>query len=101
MRLQSGALNAAYGNYPAAKHVEGKAAIWLRENNSSGGVLFHNNPGGTCGFCDLQTRTLLPEGVKLRVVPPADAVAVKPLAQPELKPYVGNNKVPKPPVPKK
>jgi hypothetical protein len=65
VRFQSGAADPGYRNYPAAKHVEGKAAIWIRENNSSGGILFHNHPGGTCGFCNLQLNTLLPEDVTL------------------------------------
>jgi SCP1.201-like deaminase len=95
VRFRSGAPTPEYRNYASAKHAEGKAAIWLRENNSSGGVLFHNHPGGTCGFCDLQARTLLPEGVSLRIVPPATAVAAKDLAQTEIIPYVGNSKVPK------
>jgi hypothetical protein len=99
VRLQSGAPNPAYRNYPPAKHVEGKAAIWLRENDSSGGVLFHNHPGGTCGLCDRQTRTVLPENVKLRIVPPANAVALRKLAQTDLVPYVGNSNIPKPPRP--
>jgi hypothetical protein len=101
VRLRSGAANAAYRNYPSAKHAEGKAAIWLRENNSSGGVLFHNHPGGTCGYCDLQTPTLLPTGVSMRVVPPANAAAVKDLARTDMIPYVGDSKVPKLPRPQR
>ena len=97
VRFRSGAPTPEYRNYASAKHAEGKAAIWLRENNSSGGVLFHNHPSGTCGFCDLQARTLLPKGVSLRIVPPANAVAAKDLAKTEIIPYVGNSRVPKPP----
>jgi hypothetical protein len=51
--LQSGGRNPAYSNYPAAGHVEGKAAIEIRNSGSSGGTVYHNNPGGTCGYCDL------------------------------------------------
>jgi len=99
VRLQSGTPDPAYRNYVSAKHAEGKAALWLRENNSSGGALFHNNPGGTCGFCDLQAQTLLPKGVNMRIVPPANAVATKKLAQTDMIPYVGDSKIPKPPRP--
>jgi hypothetical protein len=62
-----------YGNYPIASHAEGKAAAWIRDNGSSGGVLYHNNPGGTCGYCRIQAKFLLPEGVELRIVPPEGA----------------------------
>jgi hypothetical protein len=97
VRLRSGAPNPAYRNYPAAKHAEGKAALWIRENDSSGGVLFHNNPGGTCGRCDLQVSTLLPTNSTLRVVPPAGAVATKKMAKTTITDYVGNIETPKPP----
>jgi hypothetical protein len=53
--------------------VEGKAAVWMRENNSSGGVLYHNHPGGTCGYCNSQIETPLPENARLRVVSPEGA----------------------------
>jgi nucleic acid/nucleotide deaminase of polymorphic system toxin len=99
--FKSGAAQPNYLNYPAAKHVEGKAAIWIRENNSSGGTLFHNHPGGTCGFCARQTETLLPNGAYMRIVPPEDAVAVKQLSQTEMKPYLGNSKIPKTPQPER
>jgi SCP1.201-like deaminase len=95
MRLQSGGRHPVYWNYPVGGHVEGKAALWIRQNNSSGGVLFHNHPGGTRGYCDLQTRTLLPKNATLRVVPPADAIAVKEMAQSQLKNYIGDMKIPK------
>jgi hypothetical protein len=95
VRLRSGAPNPAYSNYPSAKHVEGKAAIWVRENDSSGGVLFHNHPGGTCGYCDLQARTLLPKNATLRVVPPANATASEEMAKTEITNYIGDAKIPK------
>jgi hypothetical protein len=82
-------------NFPAAKHAEGKAAIWIRENNSSGGVLFHNNPGGTCGFCNRQIETLLPDSATLRVVPPAKAISANTRAQSKITDYIGNTKIPK------
>jgi hypothetical protein len=87
----------AYGNYIAATHAEGKAAVWIRKNNSSGGVLFHNNPGGTCGFCNSHLPTLLPKGVRLWVVPPANAVAEKRGWIDYAKPYDGNSAEPLPP----
>jgi hypothetical protein len=95
VRLRSGVPNPAYRNYPSAKHAEGKAAIWLRENDSSGGVLFHNNPEGTCGFCDLQARTLLPKNTTLRVIPPADAAASDEMAKTAITNYIGDTKIPK------
>jgi SCP1.201-like deaminase len=95
VRLRSGAANPAYRNYPSAKHAEGKAAIWIRENDSSGGVFFHSHPGGTCGHCDLQAETLLPTNATLRVVPPANAVAAKRLAKTTITDYVGDAKIPK------
>jgi hypothetical protein len=87
----------AYGNYIGATHAEGKAAVWIRKNNSSGGVLFHNNPGGTCGFCNSHLPTLLPKDVRLWVVPPANAVAKKRGWIDYAKPYDGNSAEPLPP----
>jgi hypothetical protein len=75
IELKSGPPDPAYARYPAAKHVEGKAAIWIRENGSSGGVLFHNNPKGACLMCNSNIPTLLPEGATLSVLPEAAAMA--------------------------
>jgi hypothetical protein len=97
--LQSGGGNPLYGNYSSAGHVEGKAAIWIRENGSSGGVLYHNNPGGTCGRCNGQIRRLLPEGARLRVVSPENAVPKNRRARVNPPPYVGDSAEPKPPEP--
>jgi len=83
-----------YGNYIGATHAEGKAAVWIRQNNSSGGVLFHNNPGGTCPFCNSHLETLLPEGARLWVLPPAKAVAKTRGWIPYPKPYNGNDAQP-------
>lgn len=94
--LQSGGGNPAYGNYAASGHVEGKAAILIRESESSGGVVYHNNPNGTCGFCNSQVETLLPEGAKLRVVPPENAIANNPWAQAGPTEYIGNGNPIKP-----
>jgi len=83
-------------NYVAATHVEGKAAQFIRDFKSTGGTVYHNNPGGTCGFCDRQLSTLLPEGAELEVVPPADAVPKNPQAVAQPKTYTGNATEPKP-----
>jgi hypothetical protein len=90
----------SFSNYSPSKHVEGKAAIWIREHGSSGGVVYHNNTDGTCGRCNSQIRTLLPEGAKLDVIPPDNAVAKDPWARARPTYYVGNSAVPKlPPAP--
>jgi SCP1.201-like deaminase len=94
VRFESGSASPKYGNYPPASHTEGKAAIWMRENDSSGGVLFHNHPGGTCRFCDRQTRTLLPTNATLRVVPPAGAVPSEKMAKAGITNYIGDAKLP-------
>ncbi|WP_255356982.1 DddA-like double-stranded DNA deaminase toxin [Duganella sp. Root336D2] len=77
IQLRSGGKEVPYSGYKAvsASHVEGKAAIWIRENASSGGTVYHNNTTGTCGYCNSQVKALLPEGVELKIVPPANAVA--------------------------
>jgi hypothetical protein len=95
--LQSGQTSPLYSNYPPAGHVEGKAAIWIRENASTGGVLYHNNTGGTCGFCNSQISTLLPEGARLRVVPPGNAAAKNSRANEGPTDYTGNSAMPNPP----
>jgi hypothetical protein len=73
--FESGPPDPKYAKYPSAKHAEGKAAIWIRENKSSGGVFYHNNPKGTCASCRSNLPTLLPENGKLEVVPPENARA--------------------------
>jgi hypothetical protein len=93
--LESGNANQTYANYPAASHVEGKAAIWIRENGSTGGIVYHNNPRGTCGFCNSQIATLLPEGATLQVVPPKGTVP-PPGWFNNPNPYIGNSSTPKP-----
>jgi hypothetical protein len=91
--LQSGPPR-SFANYPSSKHAEGKGGIWVRENGSTGGVFFHNNTGGTCGYCDRQLERLLPSQAVLDVVPPPDAVAknLKAIAKPSW--YVGDNTIP-------
>jgi SCP1.201-like deaminase len=87
----------SFKNYPPSKHVEGKAAIRIRENGSSGGVVFHNNTGGTCGLCDAQLERLLPETAQLDVVPPTGGVPKNSNAVAEPTFYVGDDVLPKPP----
>ncbi len=64
---------------------------------SRGGVIFHNNPDDTCGWCSAQTPTLLPSGTRLLIVPPKGAVAPGPgwYDYPVLR--AGNNKTPRVP----
>jgi SCP1.201-like deaminase len=93
--LRSGDPDPTY-DYPAAKHVEGKAAIWIRKLSSTGGVVYHNNTGGVCGMCNTNVPTLLPEGAILKAVSPPNAVATKPTYQVAPKPWVGNAKTPVP-----
>jgi hypothetical protein len=85
----------SFQNYPPSKHMEGKGAIWIRENNSSGGVVYHNNTDGTCGLCDAQLERLLPHKAILDVVPPPDAIPKN--AQAMAKPtwYIGDAIMPK------
>jgi hypothetical protein len=82
-------------NYPAARHVEGEAALEIRARGSSGGSVFHNNPYGTCNYCDKQLPTLLPEGSTLRVMPPSGAAAPSKYWIDVPKTYVGNAATPK------
>ena len=86
----------SYPQYKAqsASHVEGKAALYMRENEISEATVYHNNPHGTCGFCDRQVPALLPEGAKLTVVPPSNSVANNARAIPVPKTYTGNSTIP-------
>jgi hypothetical protein len=95
--LRSADPSSFYNNYIPAGHVEGKAAIWIREHGSTGGVLYHNNTGGTCGYCNSQIERLLPKDAELLVIPPADAIAKKRGATQDPTPYKGDNIMPQPP----
>lgn len=68
----------------AAAHVEGQAALQLRQSGSTGGTIHHNNPHGTCLYCLHALPRLLPPGVTLAIVPPDNAQAPNPwwIAQP-------------------
>ena len=93
--LQSSNTAPALINYPAAGHVEGKAAIYIGITNSVGGIVFHNNPSGTCNLCYTNTPTLLTPNASLIIMPPSGAIA------PNLKWYdypvvrIGNSREPK------
>ena len=95
--LRSGNADPAYRNYKNASHVEGKAAIYIRNNKSSGGVLYMNNSNGICGICNNMTETLLPQDSQLVVVPPEDAVPNNPAAVATPLIYTGNATIPKRP----
>lgn len=99
--LESGTRPPGYSNYESAAHVEGQAAIFIRENNSTGGVVYHNNPNGTCGYCNSHVPTLLPEGAQMVVVPPEGSRANNSRATGEPTIYTGNDRDPKPPPPPK
>jgi hypothetical protein len=90
IELKSGSPDPRY-DYPAVKHAEGKAAILMRDHDSSGGIVFHNNPDGTCRICNTNLPTLLPEGARLWIVPPADAVAPNEYWIDIPKSYTGNS----------
>lgn len=83
----------AYKN-ASASHVEGKAAIYMRENGVNEGAIFHNNPNGTCNYCDKGLATLLPEGATLTVVPPENAMAPNMYWVDVPKIYIGNENIP-------
>jgi hypothetical protein len=78
----------------SATHVEGKAAIYMRENGIMEATIYHNNTNGICGFCDRQVPALLPEGARLTVIPPSDAVANNARAVVVPTTYVGNSTIP-------
>ena len=92
--LLSGDPDPLYANYPAAKHIEGMAAIIIRKTGSSGGIVYHNNTGGTCGICKSNISTLLPEGATLLTVPPKGAVPKNRRADARPRPHVGNSEQP-------
>lgn len=88
--LQNGDPDPRYSNYTPAGHVEGKAAIAMRDSGDSVGIVVHNNIEGTCGYCDRMLHRLLPTGASLTVLPPVDATATKPLSVAVPKTYVGD-----------
>lgn len=95
--FSSGNANPEYKNYISASHVEGKSAIYMRENGVNKATVFHNNTDGICPYCDKMLPTLLEEGASLKVVPPSNASAPKPSWVDTVKVYIGNDKMPKKP----
>ena len=62
------------GNYAASGHVEGQAALIMRERGVSTAELLIDNANGICGYCTSQVPTLLPEGAQLSVRTPLGTV---------------------------
>jgi hypothetical protein len=61
-------------NYAASGHVEGQAALIMREMEATSGRLLIDNPNGICGYCTSQVPTLLPKGATLEVNTPLGTV---------------------------
>ena len=95
IRFASGNGDPRYTNYRNNGHVEQKAALYMRENNISNAVVYHNNTNGTCGYCNTMTATFLPKGATLTVVPPKNAVANNSRAIDYVKTYTGTSNDPK------
>jgi hypothetical protein len=67
---QVGAAASPIGTYPAASHVEMKAAVGMRDAGESQGVIVINNPGGPCPGdmgCAAAVPRVLPRGAALVV----------------------------------
>ncbi|MEX3967414.1 RHS repeat-associated core domain-containing protein [Paraburkholderia sp. EG286B] len=84
-------------NYDSSGHVEGKAALIMRDEGITEAVVIHNHPFGTCHYCYGQVETLLPKNAKLRVIPPENAIAPTKYWHDQPKDYFGNSADPKPP----
>lgn len=61
-------------NYAASGHVEGQAALIMRERGATLGRLLIDNPNGICGYCTSQVATLLPKDAVLEVATPLGTV---------------------------
>lgn len=46
------------GNYAASGHVEGQAALIMRERGLTSGTLYIDNPNGICGYCTVARQDL-------------------------------------------
>lgn len=57
-------------NYAASGHVEGQAALIMREQGVSYAELLIDNPNGICSRCVSQVPTLLPGGAELTATSP-------------------------------
>ncbi|MCX5544795.1 DUF6531 domain-containing protein [Paraburkholderia sp. CNPSo 3076] len=84
-------------NYDSSGHVEGNAALIMRDEGITEAVVIHNHPYGTCHYCYGQVETLLPKNAKLRVIPPENAIAPTKYWHDQPKDYFGNSADPKPP----
>ncbi|MGW2520819.1 DddA-like double-stranded DNA deaminase toxin [Streptomyces sp. NPDC001617] len=84
----------ALPNYAASGHVEGQAALIMRDLGASSGRLIIDNPNGICGYCTSQVPTLLPKGATLDVGTPAGTVTPSGRWSPS-KTFVGNDRDPK------
>jgi len=61
-------------NYIASGHVEGQAALMMRAQGITSGVLRIDNPSGICNYCVTQVPTLLEGGSILEVQTPLGTV---------------------------
>ncbi|WP_406490644.1 hypothetical protein OHB06_01065 [Streptomyces sp. NBC_01604] len=61
-------------NYISSSHVEGQAALLMREMDATSGRLLIDNPNGICNWCKTQVNTLLPENATLQVGTPLGTV---------------------------
>jgi hypothetical protein len=67
---QVGSAASPIGTYPAASHVEIKAAVGMRDAGETQGVIVINNPGGPCTGdmgCAAGLPRILPQGAALVV----------------------------------
>ncbi|MGW5134182.1 RHS repeat-associated core domain-containing protein [Streptomyces sp. NPDC004135] len=82
-------------NYAASGHVEGQAALIMRDRGASSGRLLIDNPSGICGYCKSQVATLLPEKATLEVGTPLGTVTPSSRWSAS-RTFVGNDRDPKP-----
>ena len=83
-------------NYNASGHVEGQAALIMRERGAASATLEIDNPNGICGYCTSQVPTLLPEGATLDVQTPLGTVPRGPTWS-NSRIFTGNARDPRPP----
>lgn len=72
--LTSGTGRKEFSHYPAYNHVEGQAAILMRQRGARHADLIMDNPNGICPLCNSNVPSLLPEGATLSVRTPAGTV---------------------------
>ncbi|MGW0998323.1 RHS repeat-associated core domain-containing protein [Streptomyces sp. NPDC002523] len=82
-------------NYAASGHVEGQAALIMKELDASSGRLLIDNPNGICGYCKSQVATLLPENAVLEVRTPLGTVTPSSRWSAS-RTFTGNDRDPKP-----